>query len=212
MKLFNKAGPKPQEPTPIPAGFKQVTYFNEDNEPRTALVPDKVNITFTDRPKQLNSPQLIEFDRSSLYTDDSNQESLEQNTSSEASENNYNNISHDIDEIIDSYAVSPIVLFSPVGSEYNGSIVSLPSSLSSDTSSVSNIFRGAKLSPRESNFFDTLRRPQDTDYTYDEDDDSFSLSDYTDEYSYPPTRNQKPRSFSEYTKDTEYTYDTDTEL
>lgn len=167
-KLFNKTNQQPT-PTvqPIPKGFKPIIYFDENNQARTALVPDKVNIAFASHPNPVDSPKPIDFDISSLYTVDSKSDSTSDTTQSEATRT--------LDEIIDSYAVSPIIL-SPVDSEYHSDIASLPetmssdASMSSDTSSVSNIFRGQN-SPSTSNFFDTFRARQLQNST-DSDNDS----------------------------------------
>jgi len=181
MKLFKKSQPLSQplpQPLPVvPRGFKKVTYFDENNDIRTALVPEKINIAFTLKPISLDPSNANQVDRSSLYTFDTdhNHNNTDytidtDNSIRDSLDQDYkHNSVDDIYQIIDSYADYENLLPSPspVDSEYRYTIVSLQSSFSSDE----HILRGRKrdTSPvasrasSVSNIFRTQRKTK-TDY------------------------------------------------
>jgi len=96
MKISKKSDQQIRRPEPVPTGFKQVTYYDENNQQRTAIVPDMINVTFRSR----SSPfKLLELDKCSIYTYHSAQQSMENITPSDKT----NNFDNTLNEIIDSY-------------------------------------------------------------------------------------------------------------
>lgn len=127
MKFFKKSNQQTRQPQSVPAGFKEVTYFDENNRQRIAIVPDKVSITFRDRSRPFEQPKEIDIDRCSLYT----------NHSVDCVDNVF-------DEIIDNYTACIEVYLSPVR----------PKQQLSFSSDASNNNKN-KTSTTESNYFDT---------------------------------------------------------
>jgi hypothetical protein len=187
---------KPPTIPMIPDGFKQITYYDENNQPKVALVPEKLNIVYGNPINQKQTSHTTPNNtnnRSSLYSEISLIHAPNIQDINKAQDTNEE---QDISEIIDSYAHGPIYTFAPIddsNSLYTHS--DLQSNPHSDTDSIySNIFKA------KSHLVDSPETYSHSDSLTSESDSSSDISNifkqsrvtrYTPDYDYPPY--QAPR-------------------